>query len=100
MGAKSQRRGKQGEYEVARLVNGIKVSRPRKRGVDVVRKYKRLKFLARTLEVKRFEKGMRTLYKHMDQAIEEGADALVMREDRNRWLVVFRLDDALEMEDW
>lgn len=100
VGKSSQSRGKAAEWEVVKLVDGIKVSRPRRRGIDVVKKYKRLKFLARTLEVKRAKRGLVTLYRWVDQAKEEGADAVVFRQDRHEWLVVLRLSDALELEEW
>ena len=97
MGKSSQARGRAGEYEVVRLVDGIKVSRPRKRGIDVV-SIKRAHFLVRTWEVKRLKSGLKTVYKWMTQAQAEGADAVVFREDRNEWLVVMPLASMLELE--
>lgn len=91
MGKKSQRKGKSGEYEFARLVGGIKVSRPRKRGIDVVG-IRRMWFVVRTWEVKRIKSGVKRVYDWVKQARDEGADAVVFRADGEEWLIVMPLD--------
>ncbi len=93
-GRKSQAKGKQGEWELARLVNGIKVSRPRKRGIDVV-SINRMWYVVRTWEVKRVKSGLKRLYDWVHQAREEGADAVVVRTDGEEWLVVMPLDSGI-----
>lgn len=94
MGRSSQRRGKDGEYELARKVNGIKVSRPRRRGIDVVG-ISRMWFAVRTFEVKRVKSGVKRVYDWVNQAEAEGADAVAFRADGERWLVVMPLESGI-----
>lgn len=94
MGRSSQRRGKDGEYELSRRVDGIKVSRPRRRGIDVV-SIRRMWFVIRTWEVKRVKSGVKTVYSWVKQAQAEGADAVVFRADGEQWLVVVPLESGI-----
>lgn len=99
MGKQSQRRGKYGEWELARTVDGIKVSRPRKRGIDVV-SIKRAWFAVRTWEVKRVKSGIKTVYNWVRQAKAEGADAVAVRADGEEWLVIMPLSSMVQVETY
>lgn len=83
----NRRKGRMGELEWSKRVEGRRVSVPGMQSADVEDKYGRL------WEVKRTKKLPESIKMHLRQAKREGAHAVAIREDRGQWIVIMFWDD-------
>ncbi len=87
-------RGDYYERKFAARIGGYKISMRRRSGPDVVKRRNKLIMEYRTFEVKRVKKGLKMLTDFLDQAYDEGADAVAIRVgNRKSWIIVKDLQD-------
>ncbi len=90
MAKKSRTKGRAGELELAKLLEGERTSQTGLASPDVTAGWR---FNDAQFEVKRRAKSFTTLYQAMAQARELGNHLVAVRDDRQEWLVVMPLDD-------
>lgn len=89
MGKSSQRKGRNGELEIVRILLAAGWSAIVKRLYDALD----IEWEGRDCEVKRRGSGMKWAY----DAFRNGARAAFFRADREQWLIVMTLDEYIAM---
>ena len=84
----SRQKGRNGELEAARVLEGHRTSQIGQASADVTCKH------GLTYEVKRRSNAFTNLYNYLEQT--KGVDRLMIRDDRKPWLVVMYLDTYKE----
>jgi Holliday junction resolvase len=94
MAKKSRTKGRGGELELAKILNGERTSQTGLASPDVTAgpEYDYAKF-----EVKRRKQTFTTLYDALAQAQAQGGHLVAVRDDRQPWLIVMPLDNWKEL---